>query len=185
MPTEGPRMQTDTSTGDRIRRPRRRAVATGVVVLVALLAAGGWWLAERAALASRQAEVAERGADVMPFSLDATTHRFQPTPDGGVQTVTADEPADGKEVELVRAHLREEAERFRQGDFDDPASIHGHDMAGLAVLRAHDGALAVDYLDVPDGGRLVYTTSDPEVLEALHVWFDVQIRDHGAHAGRG
>jgi hypothetical protein len=36
-----------------------------------------------------QAKVAARGAEVMPFDLDRTTHVFTKLPDGGVQTVTA------------------------------------------------------------------------------------------------
>ena len=35
-------------------------------------------------LAERQAAVAEAGADVMPFDLDATTHVFTTTDNGGI-----------------------------------------------------------------------------------------------------
>ena len=37
------------------------------------------------ALADRQQAVAEAGAEVMPFNLDATTHVFTDTPTGGIQ----------------------------------------------------------------------------------------------------
>ena len=130
----------------------------------------------------RQAEVAERGADVMPFDLDATTHRFTPTDDGLVETVVADDPDDAEQVELVQGHLAEEAERFRAGDFDDPAAIHGHDMPGLAALE--DGATRIDIgLDlVADGARLTFTTADPDLVDALHLWGEAQVADHGQHA---
>ncbi len=42
----------------------------------------------------RQAEVATRGAEVVPFDLEATTHRFRDTPTGGRHTVVADDPGD-------------------------------------------------------------------------------------------
>jgi hypothetical protein len=42
-----------------------------------------------AADAERRAEVAQRGAEVMPFSLKATTHIFTKSEDGGSQQVIA------------------------------------------------------------------------------------------------
>jgi hypothetical protein len=130
----------------------------------------------------RQEIVAERGREVMPFDLDATMHRFRPTEDGGVQEVVAKDPSDRDQVRLVRDHLREEAERFAVGDFDDPAAIHGHDMPGLRELRAAAGRISIEYSDLPDGARIAYVTDDPSLIEALHRWFRAQVHDHGDHA---
>jgi len=131
----------------------------------------------------RQAEVAERGAEVMPFDLDRTTHRFEARPWGGVQTVVADEP-DADQVRLVRAHLQEEAERFSRGDFDDPMATHGMEMPGLAELRAGvaEGRVEIGYSEVPTGGRLTYRAGERELVVALHAWFQAQVTDHGSHA---
>jgi hypothetical protein len=133
----------------------------------------------------RQDEVAERGRDVMPFDLERTTHRFAKTGTGGVQTVVADDPSDTGQIGLVREHLRDEAARFRRGDFTDPGRIHGADMPGLAALRASAGKITVDYADTPDGARLTYTTTDAALVTALHAWFDAQVGDHGSHATPG
>ena len=129
----------------------------------------------------RQEEVAERGAEVMPFDLDRTTHRFEARPWGGIQTVVADAP-DAEQVALVRAHLREEAARFSRGDFDDPMAIHGMEMPGLAQLRAGADRFEIGYADVPTGARLTYRTGEPELVPVLHAWFDAQLSDHGSHA---
>jgi hypothetical protein len=131
---------------------------------------------------SRQAEVAERGASVMPFDLDRTTHQFTKTDTGGVQTVVADDPQDAAQVTLIRQHLTDEVDRFRRGDFTDPAAIHGDEMPGLEALRAHGGRIAIDYESTDDGGRVTYTTEDAELRDALHHWFDAQVSDHGQHA---
>ena len=40
---------------------------------------------------TRQAEVAERGREVMPFDLERTTHIFKPLPTGGLQQVISDD----------------------------------------------------------------------------------------------
>ncbi|MBA2386149.1 MAG: aspartate carbamoyltransferase [Acidimicrobiia bacterium] len=134
---------------------------------------------------SRQRTVAERGADVMPFDLEATTHVFVPTETGGIQTVVADDPTDSEQVALIRFHLRDEVERFRVGDFGDPATIHGQEMPGLAVLQANFDALETDYRDKPDGAEITYHSSDPAVVAALHDWFDAQLSDHGTRAQDG
>jgi hypothetical protein len=134
---------------------------------------------------SRPDAVAERGAVVMPFDLDATTHVFDATSTGGVQRVIADRPGDSEQVALIRSHLRHEVERFRAGDFGDPASIHGHEMPGLAVLERSSARLAIAYRDVQAGGEVTYRTDAPDVVAALHDWFGAQLADHAAHAVTG
>lgn len=136
------------------------------------------------ATSSRQAEVAERGESVMPFDLERTTHQFTKSDTGGVQTVVADDPQDTAQITLIRQHLVAEVDRFRRGDFTDPARIHGTEMPGLDALRTHDGGITIDYSTVPDGGRVTYTTGDAELRDALHHWFDAQVSDHGPHATR-
>lgn len=162
------------------------------IVLVGLLAAAvasaGYLLASRQSdspMDTRQAEVADRGAEVMPFDLDRTTHVFTDRPDGGIQTVMADQPDDAEQVRLIREHLREEAAAFAQGDFADPATIHGEEMPGLAVLRAGADRIAVQYQDLPAGGQVTYTTDDQVLVDALHDWFAAQVSDHGGHAEPG
>jgi hypothetical protein len=118
----------------------------------------------------------------MPFDLERTTHQFTKTDTGGVQTVVADDPQDTNQITLIRQHLTEEVDRFRRGDFTDPAHIHGNEMPGLEALRAHGGRITIDYETTPDGGRVIYTTTDGELLNALHAWFDAQLSDHGQHA---
>lgn len=134
---------------------------------------------------SRQQTIAERGAAVMPFDLDTTTHVFRPTEYGGVRTVVADDLTDREQIELVRFHLQEEVARFRVGDFGDPETIHGDKMPGLAVLKANFAALETTYRERADGAEVTYRSSDPAVVTALHDWFDAQLSDHGTHAQPG
>jgi hypothetical protein len=140
------------------------------------------------AKARREAEVGERGKDVMPFSLPATQHIFTKTPQGGIQQVVARNAADAAQVQLVRQHLREIRAQSLSGDFSGPAHIHGHDMPGLAALRAaRPGQVDITYRDVEGGAELTYTTQDAPLVAALHAWFDAQLSDHGrdAMAGHG
>lgn len=129
----------------------------------------------------RQAEVAKRGQSVMPFDLDRSIHRFRPTPTGGVQQVVSKDQ-DPAQVALIRDHLRREAERFRSGDFSSPTAIHGPEMPGLKTLSAAAGQVRIDYSELPAGAQVVYSADRPELVRALHDWFEAQLGDHGRHA---
>jgi hypothetical protein len=133
---------------------------------------------------ARQQEVADRGAMVMPFDLDRTTHVFESTGFGGIQQVVSDD-ADAAQVALIREHLLGEAERFARGDFHDPATIHGDDMAGMHGLMMAGDRLAITFSEIEGGGQIRYEGSEPEVVDAIHEWFEAQLADHGAHARSG
>src|SRR6185369_15245707 len=105
-------------------------------------------------LAVRRAQVAERGAEVMPFDLARTQHAFQSLPDGGLQTVTALSAGDTVQIGLIRAHLAREAERFASGNFDSPETIHGHAMPGLAELREGAAKIRVVFTPIEGGATL-------------------------------
>ena len=157
------------------RRPRDWARRLAPLILIALVAASG--CGDR-----REAAVARRGQEVMPFDLEATTHQFRKTSNGLVQTVVADDRADRRQADLIRRHLRSEAARFRDGDFGDPKRIHGPAMPGLAALEDGADRISVTYDDVAAGGQIVYATQEPDLVEALHRWADAQVADHGRHA---
>ena len=157
-----------------------------------LLAAGALLVASAAALVllatailpaqTRQEEVAKRGAQVMPFDLEQTTHVFQKLDDGGLQKVVVEDLSNKKQIALIQSHLKEESEKFRKGDFSDPAKIHGENMPGLAQLKAGAAKIDVRYSALPDGAQIRYTTTDAKLITALHRWFDAQLSDHGHHA---
>lgn len=136
--------------------------------------------------AQRQSEVANRGKDVMPFTLAATTHIFTKDAKGGIQRVVAKRSSDSAQVKLVRKHLQEIREQFLHGDFSGPSHIHGQDMPGLSALKAaKPGQISIAYKDVKGGAELRYITADSELVAALHEWFDAQLSDHGKDAMEG
>ncbi len=131
---------------------------------------------------TRQEEVARRGAKVMPFDLEQTTHVFQKLEDGGLQKVVVKDPANKKQIALIQGHLKDEAGKFRKGDFSDPAKIHGENMPGLAELKAGARKIDVQYKSLSDGAQIRYTAKDPKLVMAIHQWFEAQLSDHGHHA---
>ncbi len=131
---------------------------------------------------TRQEEVAGRGAKVMPFDLELTMHVFQKLEDGGLQKVVVKDPLNKKQIALIQAHLKQESEKFRKGDFSDPAKIHGESMPGLAELKAGASKIDVRYAALPDGAQIRYKAKDPKMVMAIHEWFAAQLSDHGHHA---
>ncbi len=138
-----------------------------------------------AGLADRQTQVADAGAQVMPFDLDATTHIFTNKPDGGIQDVVADNPDDDDSISEIREHLRVEVDKFQAGDFSDPESIHGSDMPGLATLQARFSEIAVELELSETGASISYVAVDPALVTAIHDGFQAQTSDHGKHAEHG
>ena len=65
-----------------------------------------------AAETERQAGVSARGAQVMPFELSATTHVFTKTAVGALQKVVVKDPRDAAQIQLIRRHLSDIAQRF-------------------------------------------------------------------------
>ncbi len=149
-----------------------------VATVVGLAACGSSGSGETA----RQKSVAAKGATVMPFDQNRTTHVFDATPTGGVQRVVVKDPGDTHQITLIRSHLRKEAARFAAGDFRDPMAIHGATMPGVVALRRGFASVDVQYATLARGAMITYTTEDAGLIAALHQWFDAQLMDHGAHA---
>ena len=96
------------------------------------------------------------------------------------------DPRDAAQIQLIRRHLSDIAQRFARGDFSGPTEIHGEHMPGLADLKkAKPGEISVHYHDLVNGGQIVYSTHKANLIAALHEWIDAQLSDHGADAHEG
>jgi hypothetical protein len=142
-----------------------------------------WMEPPKAADSARQAEVAERGATVMPFALNKTLHQFNKTESGGVQKVLVRDADDQPQIKLIQQHLSELAVKFSKGDYSGPEKIHGADMPGLAELKsAAPGSINISYQPEADGASLTFVSQDKLLIQAVHDWFDAQVHDHGHDA---
>ena len=149
-----------------------------LAALTMLLLAGPAQSFEKANKA-RQEEIERRGAQVMPFSLERTLHIFTKTKSGGVQQVVVKDSSDTRQIALIREHLNKISKEFAQGNFSDPANIHGNDMPGLSGLeKARPGQLRITYKDLPNGAQIEYSSDNPDLIDAIHRWFDAQLADH-------
>jgi hypothetical protein len=131
---------------------------------------------------SKQEHVHAMGHEVMPFSMSKTVHVFKMTETGGVERVLVRDPADADQIPLIRQHLRHEAEKFQNGDYSDPARLHGKDMPGLKDLQAGAAKMTISYQSLPLGAEITFSAPDVHLLTALHRWFGAQLSEHGADA---
>jgi len=131
---------------------------------------------------SRQERVHQMAHDVMPFDIAKTVHIFKMTETGGVQSVIAKDPGAADQIALIQQHLQHEAEKFKRGDYSDPAKLHGAGMPGLKELQAGASRIKVSYAALPQGAEIKFETSDLHLLTALHRWFGAQLSEHGADA---
>ncbi len=131
---------------------------------------------------TQQDHVHHMAGHVMPFDVSKTVHIFKMSETGGVERVLVNSPGAADQVELIRQHLTHEAQRFQQGDYSDPATLHGAAMPGLKELQAGARQIRVTYAPVTDGAQITFETTDLHMLTALHRWFGSQLSEHGADA---
>ena len=126
-------------------------------------------------------EVHQRMQQVVPFSLDQTRQTFTKTVHGGVQHVIAQSADNTRQIKLIQAHLLEIANQFRKGDFSVTERIHGADMPGLTQLKmAKPDDIKFEYKALDNGAQIHYSTEYPQLVQALHEWFDAQFSEHGS-----
>ena len=128
--------------------------------------------------ASHPTSLDERGAHVMGFDQQMTTHHFYLYPDGGAIDVAANDPNDQTDINAARAHLPHIAKMFGDGDFSAPVLVHATNVPGTADLARLKDRLSYRYEETQRGGRVNILTTDREALAALHIFLRFQIADH-------
>ncbi len=119
----------------------------------------------------------QRGAQVMGVDQHTSSHQFEVLPDGGRIALERDVD-DTAGVRTIRAHLRGIARAFATGDFSPSASVHAQTVPGTALMRARRGSIRYDFRELPRGGEVRITTTDPAALRAVHEFLGFQRGEH-------
>lgn len=122
----------------------------------------------------------KRGGMAMGVDQYTSAHKFDITPDGGRIQLQRDSN-DSLGVAQIRAHMKLIQHAFQAGDFSTPAFVHARDMPGTAVMSRKRSAITYSYADLPLGGEVRLTSSDPEAIAAIHEFMLAQRAEH--HAG--
>ena len=130
-------------------------------------------------LVAFQATGGHRGAMVMGFDQDKTSHHFFLYEDGGAIDVSVKDTSDSKNLDAIRAHLPHIAAMFGTGDFNAPMTVHdSRNVPGTATMAELKDKIAYRYVETARGGRVDIVTSDKNALAAVHQFLTFQIRDH-------
>jgi hypothetical protein len=135
-------------------------------------------LADQTQKPDAHADMNARGAHVMGFDQDKTTHRFLLHADGGAVDILVKDPADTANRDAIRAHLPHIAQMFADGNFEAPMLIHDTNVPGTNQMTALKNRIRFAYVETPRGGRLDIITTDPAALKAVHEFMRFQIQDH-------
>jgi hypothetical protein len=120
-----------------------------------------------------------RGEVAMGVDQYTSTHVFDALPDGGRIEFQRDTD-DPEGIAEIRRHLREIQAAFAEGDFATPAFVHAREVPGTEVMAARKDRIEYTYRDLPRGGELRLTTSDPAAIEAIRAFMAFQREDHRA-----
>ena len=131
-----------------------------------------------ASTATARAQHHPPSGSAMGFDQAKTAHHFRLTTAGGAIEVVARDPNDRALLAQVRAHLQEIAAEFAAGQFGKPLMTHGETPAGVRVMEQQKQKIAYVFEAVPDGGRVVITTTDRRAKSAVHDFLRYQIREH-------
>ncbi|HEY6375756.1 MAG TPA: hypothetical protein VIX90_09570 [Edaphobacter sp.] len=124
------------------------------------------------------ADMRTRGAHVMGFSQETTTHHFVLTFDGGVIDVRANDVKDTKSRDEIRMHFQHISRMFTDGDFKDPMLVHATNVPGIVAMKQQKDALHWDVVETTRGAKIVITADNKPALDALHAFLKFQIEDH-------
>lgn len=121
----------------------------------------------------------ERGGRIMRVDQYQSVHRFDALPDGGrieLQSLAG----DSADVAQIRRHFGEIHALFVAGDFSTPMAVHATAVPGTGVMAERRSRIRYTLRDLPNGAELRLTTTDPEVVRAIHEFLAFQRGEHRA-----
>lgn len=120
---------------------------------------------------------------LVPYDTKQANESFSKTVHGGIMHIVAKSADNTQQIKLIQQYLRQTAAEYKKGDFSSTERFHGSNMPGLAQMKsANAGEIRYDFQALPDGGQIHFSTEYPHLLNALHNWFDAQIKEHGSVA---
>jgi len=120
-----------------------------------------------------------RGKMAMGVDQYASAHRFDILPDGG-RIALEMKDGDSLAVAQIRAHMKLIEHAFQAGDFSTPEFVHARAMPGTDIMSRNKALIRYRYADLPRGGEVRITTTDPESLAAIREFLTAQRGDHRA-----
>jgi hypothetical protein len=129
---------------------------------------------------SAYADVQHRGEAVMGVDQYTSKHVFEDLPDGGRILLERDDATDTAAISQIRAHMREVASDFTNGNFAKPFAVHAMALPGTQVMTALKAEIEYTAVDRARGAEVRITSSAPAAIDAVHRFLAFQRSDHRA-----
>lgn len=153
-------------------------ISTPLVVVSVLVVAGCHrQQTSREGPDSTFAAMQARGATAMGVDQYTSEHVFEPLPDGG-RIVLQRVATDSTGVAAIRAHMRDIATRFADGDFAIPGFVHAQIVPGVDVMAAKRIDIRYTADTVEGGGMVTIATSNTAAIDAIHRFLAFQRTAH-------
>jgi hypothetical protein len=137
------------------------------------------WSSAAAAQDSSFAAMQKRGKVAMGVDQYTSIHKFDDLADGGRIELQRDRD-DAAGTRAIRDHLKAISVAFSSGDFSTPAFVHMREVPGTKVMAERRLAIRYVFRELPRGGELRITTTDPAALASVHQFLAFQRGDHHA-----
>jgi hypothetical protein len=119
-----------------------------------------------------------RGNIAMGFNQNNVVHRFLGTPVGGEIIITALNGSDRQTINQIKSHITEIQKEFSEGNFTKPFFIHAQEVPGTRVMSEKKELIKYEVLEMYNGSRLLLTTNDKVLIDAINRFMEFQAREH-------
>jgi hypothetical protein len=127
---------------------------------------------------SKHEQMEHRGNQGMGFDQQKITHHFLLRKNGGAILVTANSTDDKTSKEEIQMHLRHIERAFKSGDFDIPMFVHDQTPPSVSTMTKLKDQIKYKYERADNGGRVVISSANAEVVAAIHEFLKFQIQEH-------
>ena len=126
----------------------------------------------------KSATGAASGEEVASFDQEKSTRHFKLLPDGGVIEITANDPSDAARRNAIQQQVVKIAGMLTEGNFAIPMFVHQPQPPGIDTMKRLKSELSYAPENLPNGGRVRITTSNPAAQSAVHDFLRFEIQEH-------
>lgn len=141
----------------------------------------GYDSVNQSAMNATMLKMMERGNVAMGFNQNKIAHQFVATPVGGEIIITALNASDVETINQIKIHILEIQKEFSEGDFVRPFFIHAQEVPGTKVMSEKKDLIKYDKLEMKNGSKLVLTTNDTQLVDAIRQFMEFQAGQHQGH----
>ena len=135
----------------------------------------------QSAMNATNIKMMERGNVAMGFNQNKIAHQFVATHVGGEIIITALNASDVETINQIKIHIIEIQKEFSEGDFVRPFFIHAQEVPGTKVMSEKKDLIKYDKLEMKNGSKLVLTTNDTQLVDAIRQFVEFQAGQHQGH----